>query len=307
MSWAQNTYERGNRQTCSTRLRSNLIIRASDFGAALPTTTKDGVVAYPDVEPGYLIEWSAKTESDGKATSDRVTAKLIRLDTTYLTNMVNDIVATNPDIEQDAIITALSEQADPSRLFSTVSSQTVTTGSDGMAKGILPSANAPEGPAIVMIQYGYSSKSEASNAAKMWDFWSGEAMEEVITWLAAGAACASTVATGGATAALCGIAVALAVAGARLCVNYHRDAFGLIDTNKDGCTFPIGGHLHTYALAIGGEQGAVQSSSTLSPQAQQIEMRAIRRIDYGRLIMGSVLGGIAIVAIMMSMNGGDNQ
>ena len=187
--WAQNTYEKGNRQTCSTRLKSNLIVRADGFGEALPSTTKDGTTVYPDVQPGYIIEWSAKTESDGSGRSDRVTARLIRLNTVYLGGLINDATATNPDASQEQLVSMIAEMADPSELFSTVSSQTVNTGSDGTA-GILPTAGAPPGPAMVLVHYGYSGKSERSDSAKMIDFWSNELLEEILSYLIAGAVCA---------------------------------------------------------------------------------------------------------------------
>ena len=313
MSWAQNTYEKGNRQTCSTRLKSNLIIRADGFGEALPSTTKDGTTVYPDVQPGYIIEWSAKTESDGSARSDRVTARLIRLNTVYLGGLINDATATNPDASQEQLVSMIAEMADPSELFSTVSSQTVNTGSDGTASGILPTAGAPPGPAMVLVHYGYSGKSERSDSAKKWDFWSGEILEELVAYLIAGAVCAAGVAAAGVTAGLatgaavfgCSLAISMAVAFCRMGQQYAADAFGLIDTNNDGCTFPIGGHNHTYAIAIGGDDGAIQASSAaaLTPQATESTLSR-KPFPVGRVILLSSIAAAAVLLIASAFQGG---
>jgi hypothetical protein len=300
-TWAQTSREAGNRQTCSTRLRSNLIVRASDFGAALGTTTRDGVTTYPDVEPGYLIEWSAMTESKDRAISDRVTAKLIRLDTVYLSGLINDIQATNPSIDEQGLLEALAEQGDMNRLFATVSSQTVTTGSDGIAKGVLPTSDMPPGPATVVISYGYSAQSERGDTAKALRFWTNEVMEEVVSGLIASAACAGAVATGGALAFACVMGISLAVSGANLYRQYAKDALGMVGVNKEGCSFPIGGHMHTYALAVGGDRGAIQASSSISPAV--VESGLGRRVDYGRIIVGALIGSAAILAIMLSLGG----
>lgn len=300
-TWAQTSREAGNRQTCSTRLRSNLIVRAGDFGAALGTTTRDGITTYPDVEPGYLIEWSAMTESKDRAVSDRVTAKLIRLDTVYLSGLINDIQATNPSIDERGLLEALAEQGDMNRLFATVSSQTVTTGSDGIAKGVLPTSDMPPGPATVVISYGYSAQSERGDTAKFFRFWTNEVMEEVVSGLIAGAACAGAVATGGALAWACVMGINLAVSGANLYRQYAKDALGMVGVNNEGCSFPIGGHMHTYALAVGGDRGAIRASSSISPAV--VDSGLGRRPDYGRLIVGSLIGAAAILAIMLSIGG----
>ena len=316
MSWAQNTYEKGNRQTCSTRLKSNLIIRADGFGEALPSTTKDGTTVYPDVQPGYIIEWSAKTESDGSGRSDRVTARLIRLNTVYLGGLINDATATNPDASQEQLVSMIAEMADPSELFSTVSSQTVNTGSDGTASGILPTAGAPPGPAMVLVHYGYSGKSERSDSAKKWDFWSGEILEELVAYLIAGAVCAAGVAAAGVTAGLatgaavfgCSLAISMAVAFCRMGQQYAADAFGLIDTNNDGCTFPIGGHNHTYAIAIGGDDGAIQASSAaaLTPQATESTLSR-KPFPVGRVILLSSIAAAAVLLIASAFRGVPND
>ena len=313
MSWAQNTYEKGNAQTCSTRLRSNLIIRADGFGEALPSTTKDGTTVYPDVQPGYIIEWSAKTESDGKGRSDRVTARLVRLNTVYLGGLINDATSTNPNASQDQLVSIIAEMADPAQLFSTVSSQTVTTGSDGTASGILPTAGAPPGPAFVLVHYGYSGKSERSDSAKKWDFWSNELLEEILGYLIAGAVCAASVAatvgTAGAAAGAavigCGLAIHMAVAFCNMGKQYAADAFGLIDTNNDGCTFPIGGHNHSYAIAIGGDDGAIQASSAAALTSQATESSLSRKpFPFGRVLMLSSFAAAAVLLIVSSLQGG---
>jgi len=308
-TWAQTSREAGNRQTCSTRLRSNLIVRADGFGAALGTTTRDGITTYPDVEPGYLIEWSAMTESRDRPVADRVTAKLIRLDTVYLSGLINDIQATNPSIDERGLLEALAEQGDMNRLFATVSSQTVTTGSDGIARGILPTSDMPAGPATVVISYGYSAQSERADGAKAFRFWTNEVMEEVVSGLVIGATCAgliaSAAATGGilapAAAAGCALGVSLAVSGANLYRQYAKDTLGMVGVNEGGCSFPIGGHMHTYALAVGGDRGAAQASSSISPAV--VDSGLGRRPDYGRLIVGSLIGAAAILAIMLSLGG----
>lgn len=313
MSWSQNTYEKGNSQTCSTRLQSNLTIRADGFGEALPKSTKDGTTVYPDVQPGYIIEWSAKTESDGSGLSDRVTARLIRLNTVYLGNLINDATATNPDASQEELISMIAEMADPSQLFSTLSSQTVNTGSDGTASGILPTAGAPAGPAMVVVHYGYSGKSERSDGEKKWDFWSGEILEELVAYLIAGAVCAAGVAAAGVTGGLatgvavfgCSLAISMAVAFCRMGQQYAADAFGLIDTNKDGCTFPIGGHNHTYAIALGGDQGAINASeaAALTPQATESRL-STKPFPLGRVILLSSVAAAAVLLIASSFQGG---
>lgn len=313
MSWAQNTYEKGNAQTCSTRLRSNLIIRADGFGEALPSTTKDGTTVYPDVQPGYIIEWSAKTESDGKGRSDRVTARLVRLNTVYLGNLINDATSTNPNASQKQLVSIIAEMADPAQLFSTVSSQTVTTGSDGTASGILPTAGAPPGPAFVLVHYGYSGKSESSDFDKFVDFWSNELLEEILGYLIAGAVCAASVAAtigtgglaGGAAVIGCGLAIHMAVAFCNMGKQYAADAFGLIDTNKDGCTFPIGGHNHSYAIAIGGDEGALQASSAAALTSQATESSLSRKpFPFGRVLMLSSFAAAAVLLIVSSLQGG---
>ena len=313
MSWAQNTYEKGNAQTCSTRLRSNLIIRADGFGEALPSTTKDGTTVYPDVQPGYIIEWLAKTESDGKGRSDRVTARLVRLNTVYLGNLINDATSTNPNASQDQLVSIIAEMADPAQLFSTVSSQTVTTGSDGTASGILPTAGARPGPAFVLVHYGYSGQSESSDFDKFVDFWSGEVLEEILSYLIAGAVCAASVAatvgTAGAAAGAavigCGLAIHMAVAFCNMGKQYAADAFGLIDTNNDGCTFPIGGHNHSYAIAIGGDDGAIQASSAAALTSQATESSLSRKpFPFGRVLMLSSFAAAAVLLIVSSLQGG---
>jgi len=300
MNWAQNTYEGGNRQTCSTRLRSNLTIRADGHGAALPSTTKEGITVYPDVQPGYLIEWSAKTESDGRGRPDRVTARLTRLNTVYLAGLVNDVTSTNPNATQSQLIDLIVEQADPNQLFSILSSQTVETGADGTASGILPTAGAPPGPATVLIHYGYSSVSEQSDSAKKWNFWSGEALEEVIAALIAAAVCGvTTVASAGTLAvAGCSFGISMAVAFTRMGIQYAKDAFGLIDTNKHGCTFPLGGHNHSYAIAIGGDAGAIESASGsgLTPAASQSAL-ASGGLPLGRILLSAGITAAAILLI----------
>ena len=54
---------------------------------------------------------------------------------------------------------------------------------------------------MVLIHYGYSSASETSDSSKMWNYWSGEILEEIIGIIIAlavcGAAVGATVGTGG--------------------------------------------------------------------------------------------------------------
>lgn len=306
MTWAQSTYERGNRQTCSTRLRSNLVIRADGHGAALPSTTKDGTTAYADVQPGYLIEWSAKTESDGRGRPDRITARLTRLNTVYLAGLINNVTSTNPNATQSQLVDLIVEQADPNQLFSILSSQTVQTNADGTASGILPTAGAPPGPATVLIHYGYSSVSERSDGEKMADFWSGEAIEEVISIMIGAAVCgATTVASAGTLAVLgCSLGISLAVAFTHMGIQYAKDAFGLIDTNKHGCTFPLGGHNHSYAIAIGGDAGAIQaaSGSGLTPAATESSL-ARGGLPVSRILISAGITAAAILLIVSAFGG----
>jgi hypothetical protein len=275
--WDQNTYEKGNAQTCSTRLESKLTVRPTAYGVSLDNKKVDGVIVYPDVQPGYRIEWAAQTSSDGSGEPDRITAKLARLDTVYLAGIIDSVTATMPNANEETLMTAIIEQVDPPRLFSTLATSTVTTGSDGHATGVLDTQGAPPGPALITIHYGYSSRSERSDSSKKWEFWSKELMEEVLAWMIAAAVCggavAAAAATGGLAAPLaagaCALGVALAVAAARMYQEYAKDAWGLIDTNNDGCTFPLGGHNHIYSLALGGDIGALESASGITPQATE--------------------------------------
>jgi len=309
MSWQQSTYEKGNSQTCSTRLNSNLIIRKDGHGAALPTTTKDGITTYSDIQPGYVIEWAAKTESDGSGKSDRVTARLVRLNTVYLGSLINDATSTNPNASQDELISIIVEMADPGQLMSIVSSQTVESGSDGTVSGILPTAGAPPGPAMVLIHYGYSSASETSDSSKMWNYWSGEILEEIISIIIAGAVCGAAVGAVGISGGLaapvamfgCSLAISMAVAFCRMGAQYAKDAFGLIDTNKHGCTFPIGGHNHTYAIAIGGDAGALEASAAAGLTTAATESGlAKRQFPIGKVIIGSFIAASAVLLIYSS-------
>ena len=247
MSWQQSTYEKGNSQTCSTRLKSNLIIRKDGHGAALPTTTKDGITTYSDIQPGYAIEWSAKTESDGSGKSDRVTARLVRLNTVYLGSLINDATSTNPNASQDELISIIVEMADPGQLMSIVSSQTVCSAAVG-AVGLSGGAAAP------VAAFG------------------------------------------------CSLAISMAVAFCRMGAQYAKDAFGLIDTNKHGCTFPIGGHNHTYAIAIGGDAGALEASAAAGLTTAATESGlAKRQFPIGKVIIGSFIAASAVLLIYSSL------
>jgi hypothetical protein len=87
--------------------------------------------------------------------------------------------------------------------------------------------------------------------------------------------------------------------------SYAADAFGLIDTNHDGCTFPIGGHNHTYAIALGGDQGALDASgaAALTPAATESRL-ANKPFPFGRVILLSSVAAAAVLLIASSFQGG---
>ncbi len=319
--WDQNTYERGNAQTCSTRLESKLTVRPTAYGVSLDNKKVDGEIVYPDVQPGYRIEWAAQTSSDGSGKADRITAKLARLDTVYLSGIIDSVAATMPNADEDTLMTAIIEQVDPPRLFSTLATSTVTTDSDGYANGVLDTQGAPPGPALITIHYGYSSSSERSDSSKKWDFWTGEILEEVVSYIIAAAICSAGVAAAGVTGGLaapiavgaCSLAIALCVAAARMYQMYAKDAWGLIDTNNDGCTFPLGGHNHIYSLALGGDQGALDSASGITPQATESSLSEgavrVRRGKVGSQLLPLILimGAIGLgMGYLLSKGGDDN-
>ena len=322
--WDQNTYEKGNAQTCSTRLESKLTIRPTAYGVSLDNKKVKGEIVYPDVHSGYRIEWAAQTSSDGSGEPDRITAKLARLDTVYLAGIIDTVAATMPNADEDTLMTAIIEQVDPPRLFSTLATSTVTTGSDGHATGVLDTQGAPPGPALVTIHYGYSGRSERSDSAKKIEFWTGELLEEVVSYLIAAAICAAGVAAAGVTGGLaaplavgaCSLGIALCVAAARMYKDYSKDAWGLIDTNNDGCTFPLGGHNHIYSIAIGGDQGALESAGDITPQATESSLSdgavRVRRGKVGSqilpviLIMGAIGLGMGYL-LSQGSKGGDGD
>ena len=319
--WDQNTYEKGNPQTCSTKLESKLTIRPTAYGTSLNNKKVDGEIVYPDVQPGHRIEWAAQTSSDGRGKPDRITAKLVRLDTTYLAGIIDSVAATMPNANEETLMTAIVEQVDPPRLFSTLATNTVTTGSDGHANGVLDTQGAPPGPALITIHYGYSGRSERSDSAKKTEFWSWELLEEVVSYLIAAAICTAAVGatalTGGLAVGLavgaCSLGIALAVAAARMYRDYSKDAWGLIDTNNDGCTFPIGGHSHIYSLALGGDQGALDSASGITLQATEsaLSESAVRvrrgKIASQLLPVILIMGAIGLGMGYLLSKGGDNN
>ena len=77
-----------------------------------------------------------------------------------------------------------------------------------------------------------------------------------------------------------------------------------IDTNNDGCTFPIGGHNHTYAIAIGGDDGAIQASgaAALTPQATESSLSR-KPFPFGRVLMLSSFAAAAVLLIVSSFQG----
>ena len=205
----------------------------------------------------------------------------------------------------------IAEMADPSELFSTVSSQTVNTGSDGTASGILPPLALHPVPWFWFTTG--SPVSPRDPIPPKWDFWSQEILEELVAYLIAGAVCAAGVAAAGVTAGLatgaavfgCSLAISMAVAFCRMGQQYAADAFGLIDTNHDGCTFPIGGHNHTYAIAIGGDDGAIQASSRCGSDLSDQSTYPANRSPSDVILLSSIAGRGS--ADRLSIPGGSND
>ena len=102
----------------------------------------------------------------------------------------------------------------------------------------------------------------------------------------------------------CSLGISLAVAFTHMGIQYAKDAFGLIDTNKHGCTFPLGGHNHSYAIAIGGDAGAIQaaSGSGLTPAATESSL-ASGGLPLGRILISAGITAAAILLIVSAFGG----
>lgn len=314
---------------CKTDLETKVEI-VDSYGSNITweTVSNDtqSIPTWLGVPSGSQINYEIKTLADDKkGASDRVTLEITALDPTYIIRVSSSIIGLLTDEQMVAILagddtiidTILQENPkliDPELAIVSFYSDTIVTDDNGFASGSIPINPAwGESEFQITFHYGYMSLSEMSTEDKTTRIWVeeiGPMIAEIlltVALVAISGGCALAVRLGymakmtqaavATSRAMAIINTAARLAGAfemaMMAKQFLIDGFGIIGTNRHGCSFPLLGFNHVYAFDNGYEKTLLDeagnidfSSLDINSIESLIQKNLVRNIIIGSVVMG---------------------